>query len=108
MKRNLTIQTTSETKVLDTLKVLNGILGLTDNELKVVGHFIALNPEFPCAAKDRKVIFQKMGLKNVQALNNVIRAIVQKKVFIQTGNGYAYCPVIRDIQKLTEIKISLV
>ena len=105
-ERNLGFNVTPENKLKFQLKALNGLMGLTKKELEVVWHFITLNPTYPCGSTERKVIYQKMKLKNVQALNNIIRSVTKKKVFIWTGNGYQYAKFLLELQNVTRINIS--
>ena len=89
------------------LKSLNGILGLTPKELSVVNAFLSLNREFPCSTEDRKRVQENLRLKNVQTLNNIIKSITNKRVFVRTGNGYKYCDLLTNLHKVNKITINV-
>jgi hypothetical protein len=105
--KSISTKVTEENRIPFTLKFLNGFLNLTPKELEVVSNFLSINKEFPCGPKDRKEVCKKMELKNVQTLNNLIRSITTKGVFIYTQNGYKYSSLVRNLDKLNKIEIHI-
>jgi hypothetical protein len=97
------IKVNQENRILTSLKILNGVMNLTPKELLVVYEFFSINPQNPCLTKDRKIVFENMELKNVQTLNNMIKSITGKGVFIRTDRGYEYCSMIKNIEKVNKI-----
>lgn len=87
------------------LQAMNGILRLTPKELDVTNEFLTLNPKFPCGTQDRKQVQENLKLKNVQTLNNIIKSITSKKVFIRTDNGYQYSQLLKNLGKVNKITI---
>lgn len=106
-KKVIDLKVKPEERIKLILKALNGFLNLTSKELEVVAHFLDLNPNYPCGTKERKEVCDRMDLKTVQNLNNIIRSISSKKVFINTGNGYMYNALIQNIDKLNKILINI-
>lgn len=105
--KRIDVSLKEEDKIEFLLRFLNGFLGLTPKELTVTAHFIRLNKNYPCGSADRKEVCKRMNLKNVQTLNNLIRSITQKKVFIRTGNGYEYASIVQNLSDLNKIQINV-
>ncbi len=106
-KKTIELKVSKDKRRILILNALNGFLRLTPKELRVVGYFLELNSEFPCGALERKQVCALMGIKNVQSLNNIIRSITQKKVFISYGNRYEYSSLVKNIDKLSKIEINI-
>ena len=104
-KKIIELKTAKERKKNLILQALNGFLNLTPKELRVVEYFLQLNKEFPCGASERKKVCELMGIKNVQSLNNIIRSITKKKVFILNNGRYEYNSLIKNLDVLNKIEI---
>lgn len=105
--KSINVKVNEGNKIPFILKFLNGFLNLTPKELEVVTQFLLINEAFPCGPNDRKEVCKKMGMKNVQTLNNLIRSITSKRVFIYTQNGYKYSSLIQNISVLNKIEINV-
>lgn len=89
------------------LLILNALFNLTEKEREVVANFMRLNKDSPVKTKDRKKVTEIMGFKNVDVLNNYIKRIVDKGVFIKTRLGYKYHPALSPKMYLNNISFEL-
>lgn len=77
------------------LQSINGILDLTDLELLVLKHLIEFDPDNACSTAARKLTAQALGFTSVVRVNNIIVALVKKKVLLRTGKRkYTFSPVV--------------
>lgn len=92
----------------DYLSLLNGILKLTTVELDVLAAFLEVD-QFVCATKtSRKIVTEKLGMKNVAVLNNYVKALKDKGVIYkdQFGN-YKYIDVVSPRMELDSIEFTI-
>jgi len=92
----------------DYLSLLNGILKLTTVELDVLAAFLEVD-QFICATKtSRKIVAEKLGMKNVAVLNNYVKALKDKGVIYkdQFGN-YKYIDVVSPRMELESIEFTI-
>jgi predicted transcriptional regulator len=92
----------------DYLSLLNGILKLTSVELDVLAAFLEVDP-FVCATKNsRKIVVEKLGMKNTAVLNNYVKALKDKGVIYkdQFGN-YKYLDIVSPRMELESIEFTI-
>lgn len=89
----------------DYLVLLNGILKLTSVELDVLAAFLEFDP-FVCATKTaRKVVAEKLGMKNVAVLNNYVKALKDKGIIRKdTFGNYKYLDIVSPKSQLESIE----
>lgn len=81
------------------LQVFNGILELTDTELKVLAEFIDSSETVNlCSPVNKKKISEKLGIKDHNTLNNYVKRLKDKGAIIQTKNGYELAPLLKKEQ----------
>jgi predicted transcriptional regulator len=92
----------------DYLTLLNGILKLTPVELDVLAAFLEFDP-FSCATKtSRKVVAEKLGMKNVAVLNNYVKALKDKGIIHKDQFGsYKYLDIVSPKMSLESIEFVL-
>lgn len=104
-KISVPVQLSDDNSVRDYLTLLNGILKLTPVELDVLAAFVEYDP-FVCASKAaRKVVAEKLGMKNVAVLNNYVKALKDKGIIRKDRyNNYKYIEVVSPKTKLDGIE----
>ncbi|MGL4253101.1 MAG: hypothetical protein ACRCR2_03460 [Fusobacteriaceae bacterium] len=81
------------------LQVFNGILELTDTELKVLAEFIDSSETVNlCSPVNKKKISEKLGIKDHNTLNNYVKRLKDKGAIMQTKNGYELAPLLKKEQ----------
>ena len=86
------------------LQVFNGILELTDTELKVLAEFIDSSETVNlCSPINKKKISENLGIKDHNTLNNYVKRLKDKKAIVQTKNGYELSPLL----KIGEVSIHI-
>lgn len=106
-KISVPVKLSEDTYVRDYLTLLNGILKLTEVELDVLAAFVDYDP-FVCASKAaRKVVVEKLNMKNVAVLNNYVKALKDKGIIHKDRyNNYKYIDVVSPKTKLEGIEFS--
>lgn len=92
--KTLQIQVTKETYISSFLEVLNGLLKLSDTELKVLTVFLDVNSKEPCSHEFKLEVIKRCEMKNVAVLNNYIKKFKDKGVLIVDKGLYFYNPVL--------------
>lgn len=92
----------------DYLSLLNGILKLTAVELDVLAAFLEVDP-FVCASKTaRKIVAEKLNMKNVAVLNNYVKALKDKGVIYKDQFGsYKYLDIVSPRMELESIEFTI-
>ena len=92
----------------DYLSLLNGILKLTSVELDVLAAFLEVDP-FVCASKTaRKIVAEKLNMKNVAVLNNYVKALKDKGVIYKDQFGsYKYLDIVSPRMELESIEFTI-
>jgi F0F1-type ATP synthase epsilon subunit len=90
------------------LQVFNGILELTDTELKVLAEFIDSSETVNlCSPINKKKIAENLGIKDHNTLNNYVKRLKDKKAIVQTKNGYELSPLLRTGYTSAEVTIHI-
>lgn len=107
-KISVPVQLSQDTHVRDYLTLLNGILKLTPVELDVLAAFVEYDP-FICASKAaRKVVVEKLGMKNVAVLNNYVKSLKDKGCIYKDRTGlYRYNPIVSPREDVESIEFVL-
>lgn len=91
--RRVNIKTNTTQKFL---QIFNGILELTDTELKILAEFIDSSETVNlCSPTNKKKISDKLGIKDHNTLNNYVKRLKDKKAIVQTKNGYELAPILK-------------
>lgn len=83
------------------LQVFNGILELTDTELRVLANLIDSSETVNlCSPANKKKVAELMNIKDHNTLNNYVKRLKDKNAIVLTKNGYALSPLLRreDVQ----------
>lgn len=92
----------------DYLTLLNGILKLTPVELDVLAAFLEYDPIVCVSKRARKVVAEKLGMKNVAVLNNYVKALKDKGVIRKDAYGmYKYLDIVSPKTSLESIEFIL-
>ena len=85
--RKINIKTDSTLKYF---QVFNGILELTDKELRILSEFVDLGTTVNlCSAENKKLVSKKLNIKDPNTLNNYVKRLKDKGAITKTKNGYA-------------------
>lgn len=76
------------------LKTLNGIFGLTPQEIEILSLLIETDPDVPCSRRARRVVKEQMRFKTSVVVSNYIKALKDKQAVIQTVDGYKFNPLL--------------
>lgn len=92
----------------DYLSLLNGVLKLTEVELDVLAAFIEIDP-FVCASTTaRRMVAERLQMKNVAVLNNYVKALKDKGVIKKDQFGsYKYLDIVSPKTKLDSIEFTI-
>jgi F0F1-type ATP synthase epsilon subunit len=91
--RRIVIKTDTTQKFL---QIFNGILELTDTELKVLAEFIDSSETVNlCSPANKKKISEKLGIKDHNTLNNYVKRLKDKGAITQTKNGYELAAILK-------------
>lgn len=92
----------------DYLSLLNGILKLTAVELDVLAAFLDIDA-FVCATKTgRRIVAEKLGMKNVAVLNNYVKSLKDKGVIYKDQFGsYRYLDIVSPKMELESIEFTI-
>lgn len=92
----------------DYLSLLNGILKLTAVELDVLAAFLDVDP-FVCASKTaRRIVAEKLNMKNVAVLNNYVKSLKDKGVIYKDQFGsYKYLDIVSPRIELESIEFTI-
>ena len=78
------------------LQVFNGILELTDTELKVLAEFIDCSETVNlCSSLNKKKVSEKLEIKDHNTLNNYVKRLKDKGAIVYTANGYELSPLLK-------------
>lgn len=89
----------------DYLTLLNGILKLTPVELDVLAAFLEYDAIVCASKRARKVVAEKLGMKNVAVLNNYVKALKDKGVIYKDSYGsYKYIDIVSPRTTLDSIE----
>ena len=81
------------------LQVFNGILELTDTELRILASFIDNSETVNlCSPVNKKKVAEVMEIKDHNTLNNYVKRLKDKNAIVQTKNGYELSPLLRKEQ----------
>lgn len=91
------------------LQLLNGLLKLTGTELKVLAEFIEYDSRVCAQPLARKVVAQRLKMKNVAVLNNYIKALKDKGCIYKDAIGlYRYNNLVSPKENITSIEFEIV
>lgn len=81
------------------LQVFNGILELTDTELRVLANLIDSSETVNlCSPANKKKVAEIMEIKDHNTLNNYVKRLKDKGAINQTKNGYELSPLLKKEQ----------
>lgn len=91
--RRVNIKTDTTQKFL---QIFNGILELTDTELKVLAEFIDLSETVNlCSPANKKKVSEKLEIKDHNTLNNYVKRLKDKGAIVQNKNGYELAAILK-------------
>ena len=91
--RRVNIKTDTTQKFL---QIFNGILELTDTELKVLAEFIDSSETVNlCSPANKKKVSETLGIKDHNTLNNYVKRLKDKGAIAQTKNGYELAAILK-------------
>jgi hypothetical protein len=91
--RRVNIKTDTTQKFL---QIFNGILELTDTELKVLAEFIDSSETVNlCSPANKKKVSETLGIKDHNTLNNYVKRLKDKGAILQTKNGYELAAILK-------------
>ena len=91
--RRVNIKTDTTQKFL---QIFNGILELTDTELKVLAEFIDSSETVNlCSPANKKKVSEVLGIKDHNTLNNYVKRLKDKGAIVQTKNGYELAAILK-------------
>jgi hypothetical protein len=104
-KVSVTLRSDPQGYVEDYLLLLNGMLKLTSTELQVLAAFINYDSTV-CASKSaRKVVSERLKMKNVAVLNNYVKALKDKKCIYKDRMGlYRYNGLVSPKEPISSIE----
>lgn len=92
----------------DYLRLLNGLLKLTGTELKVLAAFLEYDSTICATQRARKIVAEKLMMKNVAVLNNYVKALKDKGCIYKDGSGlYRYNDIVSPKEKVSSIEFLL-
>tara|TARA_R110002050_G_scaffold253866_1_gene392139 strand:+ start:131 stop:445 length:315 start_codon:yes stop_codon:yes gene_type:complete len=91
--RKINIKTDSTLKYF---QVFNGILELTDKELKILAEFVDVSTTINlCSAENKKLVSKKLNIKDPNTLNNYVKRLKDKGAITKTKDGYALAGLLK-------------
>jgi F0F1-type ATP synthase epsilon subunit len=91
--RKINIKTDSTLKYF---QVFNGILELTDKELKILAEFVDTSTTINlCSAENKKTVSKKLDIKDPNTLNNYVKRLKDKGAIKKTKNGYSLAKILK-------------
>jgi len=92
----------------DYLSLLNGILKLTAVELDVLAAFLDVDAFICATKKGRRIVAEKLGMKNVAVLNNYVKSLKDKGVIYKDQFGsYKYIDIVSPRMELESIEFTI-
>ena len=92
----------------DYLSLLNGILKLTPVELDVLAAFLEVDPFVAATKTSRKLVADRLGMKNVAVLNNYVKALKDKGIIYKDQFGcYKYLDIVSPRMELESIEFTI-
>jgi hypothetical protein len=73
---------------------LNGLFGLTAQEIEVLDALIKADPDVACSRRARRVVTEQLGFSSAIVVSNYIKALKHKQAVIQTIDGYQFNPML--------------
>ena len=84
--RKINIKTDSTLKYF---QVFNGILELTDKELKILAEFVDVSTTINlCSAENKKLVSKKLNIKDPNTLNNYVKRLTQRRSNTNSSLSY--------------------
>lgn len=94
--------------VEDYLLLLNGLLKLTGTEIKVLAAFIDYDDSVCASKQARKVVAERLKMKNVAVLNNYVKALKDKGCIYKDRTGmYRYNEIVCPREDVESIEFVL-
>lgn len=108
VKANVTLRDEPLGYLEDYLLLLNGLLKLTGTEVKVLAAFLHYDDQV-CASKHaRKVVAEKLKMKNVAVLNNYVKSLKDKGCIYKDRTGlYKYNAIVSPREDIESIEFVL-
>ena len=98
--RKINIKTNTTLKFL---QVFNGILELTDTELKVLAEFIdSTETANLCSAINKKKVAETLEIKDPNTLNNYVKRLKDKGAIVVSKDGYQLSPLLKTCGSVTK------
>jgi len=92
----------------DYLSLLNGILKLTAVEIDVLAAFLDVDPFICATKKGRRIVAEKLGMKNVAVLNNYVKSLKDKGIIYKDQFGsYKYIDIVSPRMELESIEFTI-
>lgn len=92
----------------DYLKLINGLLKLTATELKVLAAFLEYDSQICATRRARKIVAEKLMMKNVAVLNNYVKALKDKGCIYKDASGmYRYNEIVSPKDDISSIEFLL-
>jgi hypothetical protein len=108
VKASVTLRSDSLGYIEDYLLLLNGLLKLTGTELKVLAAFIDYDNSVCATKQGRKVIAERLKMKNVAVLNNYIKSLKDKGCIYKDGLSlYRYNNIVCPREDIESIEFVL-
>lgn len=96
-------------RTLEYLQLLNGLLRLTGTELKVLAEFIDYDSYVCAQPLARKIVTQRLKMKNVAVLNNYIKSLKDKGCIYKDATGlYKYNNLVSPKEEVTSIEFEII
>jgi F0F1-type ATP synthase epsilon subunit len=94
--RKINIKTDTTLKFL---QVFNGILELTDTELRVLAEFIDNSETINlCSPINKKKVAESLEIKDPNTLNNYVKRLKDKGAIVLAKDGYQLSPLLKKEQ----------
>lgn len=96
VNNTIEVPTTPERFLSDYLRSLNGILSLTDKQLRCLEEMIKINKNYTATTQIRKELVERLKLKGVPDVNNIIKALKDSGVIKEdrVNRRYDYNPIV--------------
>ena len=96
MAREIQIPATQNGFLSTYLRSINGILNLTEKEIRTLSEMLKISTKITATKEIRHSLVEALGLRTVMDVTNQVKALKDKKVIFKNKElkGYNYNPIV--------------
>jgi hypothetical protein len=96
----------SQNILQDKLNFINGLMGLTRQELRCLEIMLTDYPDDPAGTQTRKLLAHQLKMSNPESINNVVRKLRIQGALLLQGRNYVINPILLTLLQDDTVEIT--